>query len=205
MWVVVWKDFSTSVGGGVHKFVKCENCGQDYVYGMYREAIGSAASLYMIDQKGNARLAQKRAEKALNRILETDCELVPCIKCGWYQANMRAKLRRDRGRWASYPSRVGLLGGIVLGVCGFVEGRIALGETPTTVAMCLFGAAAFCVIVSGAIFLAGKFSGWRIDPNRLPLEKRLVIAANLAITLETYESHPEPENAFDFGDAIDRQ
>jgi hypothetical protein len=89
--LVVVQSRATAEGAAV-KEVECELCGFHYVYRLQRTAEGIATRLFLTDQDATA----QKAHAKLQRMLEEDCDPVPCPTCGWYQAAMVLHIRRQR-------------------------------------------------------------------------------------------------------------
>lgn len=70
-----------SATGQVVKHVNCVSCGHRYRYLMSRTAYGSYSGFAKTQAEADRRAAQDAAER-FERKLESDCDLVPCPKCG---------------------------------------------------------------------------------------------------------------------------
>lgn len=78
--------------------VRCEQCGERYLYDVKREGSGEGWSLFSLDNEGARERALWRAREDLRRKLRGD-DAVPCPTCGWYQRDSVALLRARSWRW----------------------------------------------------------------------------------------------------------
>src|SRR5688572_20468934 len=92
-------EYTATVSGSVPKFVRCEQCGFEYVYELTRRASGQGTSFLFLDNEGAESAAHAAAHQALVAKLEDAIDPVPCLGCGHYQADMVALLRRRYLRW----------------------------------------------------------------------------------------------------------
>jgi len=88
---------ATWVKGSITKQVKCDSCGHDYKYEMSRAVpirppIDRAAK----DAGRDNGVAASLAQQNLTKMLETNCDLVPCPQCGALTREMVAEEVRQR-------------------------------------------------------------------------------------------------------------
>lgn len=107
--------------GSVKKQVTCESCSHQYEYEMTRTAIGSYSGFALTRQKADEEAAADAAQK-LKTMLEIECDVVPCPKCGALTRQMKA------AKAAVVPACFGglALGGLIVGgvyLFGWWSGR----------------------------------------------------------------------------------
>src|SRR5262245_53932979 len=91
--------YTTTVSGRANKFVQCEQCGYEYVYGMVATVAGHSTSLLFLDNTGAADRSRSQAEMSVGMPLEAGCARVPCPTCGRVQKDMVTEARRWRYLW----------------------------------------------------------------------------------------------------------
>jgi hypothetical protein len=91
--------YTTTVSGTIRKHVQCRACGTSYDYQMKRKGKGAALSPYFLDNEGAATYSEEKARKSLDEKLTHEVEAVPCPRCGFYQPDMVALLRKRRFGW----------------------------------------------------------------------------------------------------------
>jgi hypothetical protein len=91
--------YTARAEGATDVIVCCERCGEQYSYRLRRVAVARFHSPYHYhDPETGRKRAQKRANERLRRMLDSEAEVVPCPKCGWYQKEMIPLVRRSRLR-----------------------------------------------------------------------------------------------------------
>jgi hypothetical protein len=85
---------SHTARGSAVKTVRCEACHCQYAYRLSREAVGTSSDFLVAD----AQAAKQNASDELRKLLERECDPVPCPTCGWYQRNMVRRARQLRYR-----------------------------------------------------------------------------------------------------------
>lgn len=181
--IIAWNEYTCKVSGGTYKFVECEDCKQKYVYQMNREAKGQGTSLYFLDNAGAQNRASKQAQAALKKALETDCDPVPCPKCGAFQQNMMEKICREYRMWMFWLGVFTIFGSVLLGALGYT---FFATEPRMLGLVMLFGA--FLGVVGGAAVIAWrKQMGRDFEPNDTPLEQRLALAEARAVKVKNFE------------------
>jgi hypothetical protein len=105
-----------AVTASVQRQVTCESCGHHYEYKMSRIGTGSYSGFAWNDEEARAK-AMPEAFADLDRQLATDCDVVPCPKCGQITSAMREKERNDIGTsllWAVLGAVVALVAYLIL-------------------------------------------------------------------------------------------
>ena len=190
MILIIGKIYTCTITGGKQKFVDCEQCKQQYVYQMVREAQGRASSLYFLDNEGAEGRAKINAQAELEKRLKNDFDLVPCIYCGWYQANMVAKFRGQYRLWVYW---LGLAFLSLAAICGAVVYLLyAIFESLSTTGTELLIAAGIFLFAGLGTLLVRSFLALKFDPNASSLEERLAIAKMKAQTVANAEWRAEP-------------
>ena len=101
--------------GAALKDVRCEDCGDEYVYVMQRTYTGAAVSITGLLREDAEETARNRADAGITRLLEADCDGVPCPSCGYVQQQMVRKVRREHLGWLSIAALgIVFLGGALL-------------------------------------------------------------------------------------------
>lgn len=93
----IYRTYTATVSGSVLKRVRCEGCSSEYGYELQRTALGGGHSPFWLNNAGAARAAHERARANLSRALDQDIEPVFCPKCGLFQPDMVALLRKRLG------------------------------------------------------------------------------------------------------------
>ena len=134
-----------NVEGCVFRLVRCENCDGEFVYLMERS--GQASGV------GGA--SERAAAEDLDRRLQSDCDSVPCVHCGWLQSEMIPKARsyyrpgmRSAGMWL-----IGVSATIFVGLFVLFVG-LGTGHTRFTKWLVLPAIAAFISLLIGTMLLA---------------------------------------------------
>jgi hypothetical protein len=76
--------------GSVRKAVRCENCTLPYEYEMRRTV--------RLHGEASKEMLAAEAERRLRKQLATECDLVACPSCGWYQQHMIEQARNRATR-----------------------------------------------------------------------------------------------------------
>jgi hypothetical protein len=76
--------------GSVEKQVVCETCGHGYSYTMTREAMGSHHGFALTGEE-QAKKEAEDAHQKLKEMLECECDVRPCPKCGALTRQMRSR------------------------------------------------------------------------------------------------------------------
>jgi hypothetical protein len=152
---------------------------------MERVAAGIGTSFLFLDNPGAEQRASQGAEKHLRQILESECDAVPCPKCGWYQTPMQVKLRHEHLRWFHW---VGFLATFAAGaflVFVWLNGRFNGNDFPiskTTVVCAWVATGTGLAIMIGRFWIARNF-----DPNVIPQDSRIANGQSLAISKTDFE------------------
>jgi hypothetical protein len=186
VFIPVGRDYTATHESTVPKDVTCEQCGREFYYLMKRQASGSASSPFFLDNRGAGARARDRAEEELRRLLETECDPVPCPECGWYQSSMCATIRRSYHRWMVWTGAVLLT--VAAPTLAFTV-SCATGVQPTDEST-----VAALWIVSSSLAIAGlgmivgrKIMASRHDPNGTDPDERRRIGQRLAFRREELE------------------
>ncbi len=93
-----------NVRGSVRKQVTCECCGHQYDYEMTRSGSGSYRGFAWTRSEGQEKAAPQAVED-LQEKLATECDVVPCPRCGAITREMDRKEGDDiRIRFPVYPT-----------------------------------------------------------------------------------------------------
>ena len=128
----------------------------------------------------NYEAAAQRASDNLRKLLERECEPVPCPKCGWFQRDMVKRVWEARYR-PLFLLLWGLLGtvGAVVGPASFlaiVSGAEARERISYLGLFLLWGG----FLATAGVLLTLKFLlVWRFDPNALDIESRIQLSREL--------------------------
>ena len=182
---VVWKEYSCVLSGSAFKFVECEKCQQRYVYQMSRHVQGTGNSLYFLDNAGAEDRARNTAATELQTQLDNDCDPVPCISCGWYQANMQTKLRNEHQIWLFYMAIALIIPFIILTLLAYLM-FVSVDPHPVVGAIFLVADGVVVSVAIGAILIR-KHLASKLEPNGDPIESRMQLARLNAITVAAFE------------------
>lgn len=189
--VLAWNEYTYSASGGAYKFVVCEKCKQKYVYCMVRSGDGQGTSLYFLDNSGAQRRAEDQAHAVLQHRLKAECDPVPCPKCGWYQKDMVAKLRRDYQPWLYWTGILASFAGTLCAALGYPM----LSYDYRFYASILFIAAFLGVGGGMTAFFCRSRGAARFEPNAIPVKDRLRIANERAEMVTNFEKWLEEQEA----------
>jgi hypothetical protein len=178
--------FRTTVTGRVPKAVHCEECGLDYVYLLEATEEGRGTSFLFTDNEG----AQERSESGAAALLAVSlghgCAVVPCPGCGRVQQHMIPEARRLRHRWmfkaaAATFAVCGILflGTMLLGMGNMYGNRIDPGLATT-----LWAAVGLLGLIALGLPVLKHFLSRRYDPNQAPVEVRMRMGQDFAITAD---------------------
>jgi hypothetical protein len=134
--------FTAAVSGTTMKQVHCQKCGNNYQYRMVRRGRGETSAAYNIGAGSAGERAARKAERALQRLLERGVDPVPCPYCGWMQSDMVREVHRRRYGWLVRLGKRSLLASspfLLLATAGavathghltpFAEGVVNIGLT----------------------------------------------------------------------------
>jgi hypothetical protein len=143
---------------------------------MFRKARGQGDSLFLLDNAGAQGRAKRSAKAELKKALASECDPVPCPKCGSYQHDMVEKLCREYRMWMWWAGIFAIFGAVLCGALGYT-----LFETDRrAVGLCLF-AAGFGGMMGGiASIVLRRHMAYSFEPNQTPLKQRLAIAEERA-------------------------
>lgn len=197
------RSYTATVRGAILKFVACEQCHAQFIYHMEREASGSGTSLLFLDNEGASRRASVGAESALQTMLQSECDPVPCPDCGWYQEHMHATIRKAYHRWLFYLGIVLLIAGCTALVgTQIVSGRRPPADDSTIqlfqIATVLLPALGVGLIVTRWILAKGH------DPNSGDVAQRLEIGKQLALRKADFEKMIQEQQASAAGADVTR-
>jgi hypothetical protein len=183
---IVWLEYRFAKSGSLHKFVECEKCKAVYIYLMQRTVHGQGASLYFLDNEGASNRARAEAEVGIWSVLLNDCDAVPCLHCGHYQEQMLHKMKFDREEAKNWLPWLVLILPFAIGLLGFFTWKnYGHANNPQLFQNCfvLTLAVAIAWIVS-AVF---QYRISSFDPNSTPVEDRLALGRQRAVTLAEFE------------------
>ena len=166
---------SVTSKGAVLKFVKCEACGDEYVYKLERTATGVATGLRFVDEEGKRARASAHAQTVLNSKLERGVDVVPCPACGRIQQHMIPHCRRRRLRWMLHLGLALMLLACVGGSLGAMINGIVedqQGAPPVPWPVLLATVAVFGALGPG-LMIARFVAVRRYDPNAEDEERRI--------------------------------
>jgi hypothetical protein len=167
------QEFTSTATGAVLKFAQCEKCQTTFAYKLVRRVVGRGSSLYFLDNTGAAERARKKAESGLRDVLAKGFDAVPCPECGWFQAYMVPKFRREAFRWMYVAGMLALIGFIVFLTASMIVFAAAKGAPDGQILGTVFLAAAAVSFAAGTGLLAGKAVRSRMfDPNATDAEDR---------------------------------
>ena len=131
--------------GEIIKAVICENCGHHYEYKLQRVGVGNFRILNCTRAEAEQEAALIAAED-LKKMLENDCDVVPCPECGAITREMK------KVRMAFYTKTLAGIGGgigvlLLVYVAWLITGRVYI--VPLVVGA---GIASFAI----AILIAGS-------------------------------------------------
>lgn len=181
-------------GGGAEgrtpKFVRCEDCGNDYVYMLERSVTAQGSTLLGDEASLRAQL-EGEARNKLERVLAMECDPIPCPICGHIQKYMYREARRQRWLWSRLISRWCLVLTPVFCLLALL-GRSYHHKFETngsfTVMALLYVLSA--TTIAGAILLplVRWISNAMYDPNLVPLDRRLDYAKSNSWSRAEYEA-----------------
>jgi hypothetical protein len=183
-------EYTATLSGSVLKLVPCEHCGAEYVYQLERSAQGSGTSFLFLDNDGAQARASARAEAELRQLLERGVDLVPCPKCGWYQANMLPVARRQAYRGMRNAGLCLLIGVIPLALIGGLI-NAAAGGAPggdPAIPWPVFLAGLIVLGLAGAgLLVARVVRSASYDPNAGDVEAHKQLGQSRAMLREEFE------------------
>jgi hypothetical protein len=184
------ESFHTTAHGCLPKRVRCEECDHKYYYVLQRSATGEGTNLLFIDKKGAQRRSVRNAKANLQQALSSECDPVPCPKCGWYQQDMVRRARQLHHRWLAQAALWVFSAAAVLAVLAivtiFLEQRLQ-HEVWQNIRNLLWILAAACVILSLAFGATKLIVSSGYDPNQEEVKERKRLGKQLTITREEYE------------------
>ena len=178
------KTYTSTMRASVLRFVVCEQCGCEYVYQMEREASGAATSMLFLDNAGAGERAENKAEAELRTKLESECDPVPCLNCGWYQPEMLPGLRESHHWWMSVVGPLLVFGGVACFIIASIT-RNMKAET-ATIALLLGGGVGLLILGLALIFVRKRLAA-AFDPNEGNAEQRKALGATLALRKADFE------------------
>jgi hypothetical protein len=175
--------YTVTLSGTKLKGVHCESCHTEYVYQMKRTVKGSGTSLLFLDNQGARGRAGQDAENNLRGKLDREIEVVPCPICGWVQATMVPKLRRDHRAWLRALGIVLL----VIASAAFCFSFLEIALRNRTLLWWQTTSAVVAVVCSGigaSLLIIKIVLSRRHDPNSTDREGRIALGKSRAITKE---------------------
>src|SRR6267142_1796243 len=158
------KHFAASAKGSVIKAINCEQCGLRYFYQLTRSASGEASAFCYIGERAAAARAQRRADENLQKLLKTDCDLVPCPQCGHLQRDLISIRRAQKYQWLGRGAGfVAVLGLIAIGFLAWGEwydNPRRFGEERIDFILAAAGVAGIGLLLNGLMHWLRSHEGW---------------------------------------------
>ncbi len=185
--IPVGHEHTVFASGSVLKEVHCEECACHFAYRLDRSASGTATSFIFFDNhdvRARARAAE-RANVKVARLLERDCDAVPCPECGHYQAHMYAAFRRGYRTWMMrWGIYILCIFAICLGITWLCSKNERFRDDPEQIQP--FWSITIAVGVIGILLiLARRVMAWLTDPNSCDQESRRQLGQSLAARKES--------------------
>ena len=93
--------------------VECEKCKSRYFYELARQALGAAASPYLLFRASATDRSVAGAQRRLAKRLSTEADLVPCPKCHWINNDLIKGYRRGVWPYVGMPIYILLVTGVL--------------------------------------------------------------------------------------------
>ncbi len=170
--------FSAVSKGSIGKSVRCEHCGENYVYIASRRAAGMGRSFMLLDNAGAKARAKRDADEQLAWDLSQAIEPAPCPCCGQLQKDMVRVARRRFHRWLTFIGATVLFCGLLylpIYFLGQSGGQYAAGKNWSLMP-------AWIAITLGIAVLLVRW--WMLrsyDPNSLKEHEKWLTKLNGAI------------------------
>ncbi len=170
--------------------VECEQCANVYGYALTRtrRAIGDRY-FWQSREKGREK-ALKQARLELDAKLAAGVEVVPCPCCGWIQANMQNRARKERfppGGWPAFSAF--LLAGVALAMLYVLwEFEKAFGQNWETAWLSLSLTFLLMVSCGGLCIARDAWRARKYDPNSEPEEARIERGLQRSLTWEQFQT-----------------
>lgn len=174
--------------------VICENCGEQYVYLLQRQAQGEGTSLLFLDNEGAKIRAEERAQQALIELVNRVHDPIPCPACGRIQTQMIPRAKRlHRQRMGQIGVICFIVAIIVLMMGVFVEVADRFEER-TTIKTVFFATAILLALLGMVLIVRRAMLVRRYDPNSRPVEERIEYARTVAMRLADWEKRHSPKD-----------
>ncbi|AWM41060.1 hypothetical protein GobsT_03410 [Gemmata obscuriglobus] len=183
-----YTEYTAQASVTVPHFVRCAECGCQYVYETEYTGTGSGVALYNINQRGTRSRVRDRAESELAEQLADPrhYEPIPCPDCFRYQPYMRGAIAAARYDWLA-PVGWFLL---ALGTIGPLLSIPMLVTSGASIVFWIFFGSGAAVSATGALvlLLRGQLkAGCR--PNRGRIAHRERVARERAARLVAYQAY----------------
>jgi hypothetical protein len=166
--------FNAACSASSHKVVKCEQCGKEYVYQVWRHGQGEAFNALFLDEEAAKRLAAQRANHELQTALREAIEIVPCPGCGWIQDNMKSLAQQRHLRRVKIAGAV-VLSFLIVPIVMLIGAFNMPTDEPATPSY--FAEIALMtlmsVVIGGGLLLARSMACKQFDPNDEDVDVRL--------------------------------
>jgi hypothetical protein len=131
--------------------------------------------------------ASRQARSSLQEKLDEDCDAVPCMECGKYQAHMVAALKRDFNPDARDFGRIALVVGGIFSLLAVISAFTCL---PTVEVPIVLGCIAGGLVVAGggSLYWRSKLLE-KYEPNETDLGERMQIAARYGKSLDDFKAY----------------
>ena len=187
--IPVGQQFSVTLKTQNLRTIPCEKCGHSFAFVIKREFKGVVDTLPFADSDYALKVAHARAEAQERHAMGIGFAAAYCPYCGWMQAFMVQRLKRDHLLWL-------LITGGAVAICG---GLFALVFTVPHIDHRPAGGpplwpgfnSPWLPVAFGVLFLLGlaaivtrQLLVRRFNPNAQPTDWRLAMSERNAITLE---------------------
>jgi len=108
------ENYTATLRGAKWKTVQCFNCSGEYFYHMNRSAKCNGFNPLWLDAEGARNRAYEKAQAALTRALDEECDPISCPACGVYQPDMIRLLRVRKWTTVNKWARLILLVHIIM-------------------------------------------------------------------------------------------
>jgi hypothetical protein len=174
--------------------VTCEQCGHRYGHAMTRtrRAIGDRY-VWQSREKYREKYVEE-ARRELDAKLARGVEVVPCPQCGWIQARMLDRARRERYPAETWPALVAFILAMIALAGLFVLWELEKAFRLNWVSAWISLSATFGLMVccGGLCIVREALRARRFDPNSTPPEERIELGLQRSLNWEQFQAlHPD--------------